>query len=76
MKGGNTKEFYSGEGTLPKSQMLADLHPDVAEVVWKFNRWHHKVNYRPFKGNKLILKDDAEYTGINNYGLELLTLTL
>ena len=29
MKGGNTKEFYSDEGTLPKSQMIADLHPDV-----------------------------------------------
>ena len=53
MKGGNTKEFYAEEGTLPKSQMLEDLHPDVAKVVWKFNRWHHKVDYRPFKENKL-----------------------
>jgi hypothetical protein len=57
MSGGNTQEFYSSEGTLPKSQMLADLHPDVAKVVWKFNRWHHHVDYKKFKGNKLILKD-------------------
>ena len=70
MKGGNTKEFYEGEGTLPKSQMLADLHPDVAEVVWKFNRWHHHVDYRQFKSNKLLKIDESlEYSKINNYGI-------
>lgn len=47
-KGGNTDEFYADEGTLPKSQMLADMHPDVAKVVWKFNRWHHQVDYSGF----------------------------
>lgn len=57
MKGGNTKEFYAGEGTLPKSQMLEDLHPDCAKVVWKFNRWHHSVNYKIFN-QKLIKKPD------------------
>jgi hypothetical protein len=49
MKGGNTDEFYDGEGTLPKSKMIEDLHPDVAKVVWKFNRWHHKVDYNKWK---------------------------
>ena len=58
MQGGNTAEFYAGEGTKPKSQMLADLHPDVASVVWKFNRWHHYVDYKPFKGNALRYRDD------------------
>lgn len=72
MKGGNTKEFYADEGTLPKSQMLADLHPDVASVVWKFNRWHHHVNYKPFKENKLIKKENVNYDYINNYGLTLI----
>lgn len=71
MRGGNSKEFYDEEGTLPKSQMLADLHPDVASVVWKFNRWHHHVDYRPFKKNKLILKNENEkYPKINQYGLK------
>lgn len=59
MKGGNTDDFYANEGTLPKSQMLADLHPDVAKVVWRFNRWHHHVDYRPFKGNALKLRPDV-----------------
>lgn len=72
MKGGNTKEFYADEGTLPKSQMLADLHPDVASVVWRFNRWHHHVNYKPFKENKLIKKENVNYNYINNYGLILI----
>lgn len=68
MKGGNTKEFYDGEGTLPKSQMIADLHPDVAKVVWRFNRWHHHVDYKPFKKNALIRIMDVP-EGINNYGI-------
>lgn len=59
MNGGNTAEFYAKEGTLPKSQMLADLHPDVAKVVWRFNRWHHHVDYRPFKANQLIRRADC-----------------
>lgn len=54
MKGGNTKEFYAEEGTKPKSDMIQMLHPDVAKVVWKFNRWHHHVNYSPFKSNHPI----------------------
>jgi len=72
MKGGNTDEFYAKEGTLPKSEMLAMLHPDVAKVVWRFNRWHHHVDYKPFKKNKLIKSEDLVIPeGVNNYGMEL-----
>ena len=72
MSGGNTKEFYSHEGTLNKSQMLVDMHPDVAKVVWRFNRWHHHVDYSKFKKNKLI-KKELIYIGekVNNYGMVL-----
>lgn len=74
MSGGNTKEFYANEGTLPKSQMLADLHPDVAKVVWRFNRWHHHVNYLKFKDNALIKKTLSIKNNINNYGMKLTSL--
>lgn len=75
MKGGNTEEFYRQEGTLAKSQMLANLHPDVAEVVWKFNRWHHHVDYRPFKRNKLVMRDGLVINqGINEYGMKLVEM--
>jgi hypothetical protein len=72
MGGGNSKEFYENEGTKNKSQMLEDMHPDVAKVVWKFNRWHHHVDYRPFRKNKLIKKKDISISkGIDNYGMIL-----
>jgi hypothetical protein len=73
IKGGNTQEFYEKEGTLPKSKMLEDLHPDVAKVVWKFNRWHHHVDYRPFKKNRLIKKQGLVVPDVvNNYGMKLI----
>jgi hypothetical protein len=73
MAGGNTQEFYENEGTLAKSQMLADMHPDVAKVVKRFNRWHHHVDYKPFKGNQLIKRSDIVLpTGVNNYGMKLI----
>jgi len=72
MKGGNTDEFYALEGTKAKSQMLADLHPDVAKVVWRFNRWHHHVDYKPFHRNRLIKRKDVVVSEkVNNYGMEL-----
>lgn len=72
MSGGNTKEFYANEGTLPKSQMLADMHPDCAKVVWRYNRWHHHVNYKPFKRNKLIKREGLEVSNVvNEYDLRL-----
>jgi hypothetical protein len=72
LRGGNSDAFYDKEGTLPKSQMLADMHPDVSEVVWKFNRWHHYVNYKPFKKTKLIRRDDVDFSGgVNNFGMKL-----
>ena len=73
MKGGN-EEIYKN-GTLDKSKMLARLHPDVAEVVWKFNRWHHHVDYRPFKNNELKKKKGLKIKkGINNYGMKVVKI--
>lgn len=72
LAGGNTEAFYEHEGTMPKSQMLADLHPDVAVVEWKFGRWHHFVNYNPFKSNRLRLKEGIEVPDSpNEYGMIL-----
>lgn len=48
---------YHELGTLNKSQMLVDMHPDVCELVWKYDRWHHLCNFSSFKVNKLIYKD-------------------
>ena len=69
MKGGNTDEFYAVEGTLAKSKMIENLHPDVASVVWRFNRWHHHVDYRQFRRNRLIKIDQTEYEKVDDYGM-------
>lgn len=71
LTGGNTEAFYAGEGTLPKSQMLVDMHPDVAKIVWKFGRWHHHVNYLPYKDIPLIKKPDVVIPEDNPYKLKL-----
>jgi len=42
--------------------------------VRKFNRWHHQVDYRRFKYNKLKRISDPP-DGINNFGMELKTAT-
>ena len=91
VKGGNTAEFYHAEGekdkskwrdgqmnstgTINKSQMLLDMHPDVTKIVWRYGRWHHHVNYEPFKKNKLRYKKNIIISeGINNYGMRLVRL--
>lgn len=72
IKGGNTGEFYAEEGTRPKSQMIADMHPDVARVVDRFSRVHHYVDYSPWKNRQLKLRDGLDVPNeINNYGMTL-----
>lgn len=85
LKGGNTTELYTNfdgslkkegekyakEGTFLKSKMLVDVHPDVAEMKIRYDRWHHYVNYKVFT-NKLIRRKDIEIPkDINNYGMVL-----
>jgi hypothetical protein len=72
MKGGNTDELYKGSGRLEMARSLVRQHPDVTTIHYIWGRWQHKVNYDPFRKNKLILRDDIEITeGVNNYGMKL-----
>ena len=69
VKGGNTAEFYEKEGTLPKSEMQVNLHPDVSRLTWKFGRWHHQVDYRRFT-TPLRRKPDVEISQeIDEHGM-------
>lgn len=83
LTGGNTDEFYWAEGerkkgeryaqggTTQKSQMLVDVHPDVASLSNRFRREHHYVDYSVFD-HRLKYRDDIIKTeGDNNYGMEL-----
>jgi len=90
VKGGNTEEFYhkefgddkekwrdgklNSDGTIKKSQMLYDMHPDVTKIVFRYGRWHHYVDYTPFKKNKLKFKKGINLPkSVNNYGMKLIT---
>lgn len=75
VKGGMTDYYEKTNKRLEFAQELQRAHPDVVRVVWKFNRWHHEVDYRPFRKNKLIRKPSVEtLEGINNYGMKLVKL--
>lgn len=72
MKGGNTDELYAGDGRLKMAQYLRDQHPDLVRVTWKWNRYQHHVDYRPFKKNRLIPKPGVIIPpGVNNFGMKL-----
>ena len=75
LPGGNTGEFYAKEGTLPKSHMLAKVHPDVTRVVKRFGRWHHHTDYRRFAALRLRRKPGIEVpSGVDNYGMEAVSV--
>lgn len=75
LKGGNTEEFYGKEGTLPKSRMIEDMHPDLCRVQWMNGRWHHWCNYEPFKQNRLEYVDGYQPPAEDNeYGMKLVYL--
>ena len=73
MKGGNTDTIYKG-GTLPKSQMIVDMHPDVCRLAWRFGRPHHFCDYKSFR-HGLIKKARIDVPAeVNNYGMELVQI--
>jgi hypothetical protein len=72
MSGGNTDELYASTNQRREfAESLVEQHPDVARVVWRFNRWHHHVDYRRFKRNRLIRSAVPIPTEPNEYGMTL-----
>ena len=74
MKGGNTESLYEiRNGRRKMAQSLVEQHPDVTRIVWKWGRWQHHVDYRPFKKNKLIRKPGIKIPkGNNEFGMKLI----
>lgn len=73
-KGGNTPIYTTGDLRSDFVDSLVEQHPDIVKKVWRFERWHHEVNYKPFEKNKLIKKDGIVIPNIvNNYGMQLIS---
>ena len=75
LKGGNTDELYAGDGRKQMAESLQQQHPDVVSVGYYFNRWHHMVNYKPFKKNALKRKAGVVIPNrVNNYGMKIIDI--
>jgi len=71
IKGGNTPN-YQGDGRWKMAEELQRKHPDVTRIGRRWDRWQHCVDYRSFKNNRPIKKQDTpKYQGVDNYGMKL-----
>lgn len=76
-KGGNTPIYTTGDLRSNFVDSLIEQHSDVVKKVWRFERWHHEVNYKSFEKNKLIRKENLILENkINNYGMKLIPTNL
>jgi hypothetical protein len=92
LKGGNTEVFYASEGkdgkveifegdynplgTVKKSLNLLELYPEVTEIVERYGRVHHHVDFSKYKGNQLKLRKGVKVPkSPNNYGMKLVRVT-
>lgn len=72
MGGGNTDTVYAtGDKRREFAESLVRQHPDVAKVVWRYERWHHEVDYTRFTRNRLIMLADHRAPADPEYGMKL-----
>jgi hypothetical protein len=75
MNGGNTDVLYNqGDNRLGFAESLKAQHPDVVDVVFRYNRWHHDVDYRQFQYNLLKLKNNIEILNFDKYPMKLINI--
>jgi len=73
--GGNQNIYEESDNRLKFAESLKEQHPDIVKVVWRFNRWHHQVDYKSFKKNILIKKEALVIPDkVNNYGMKLVSV--
>ena len=75
MKGGNTDSIYNeGDNREEFAKSLERKHPDIVKTIWRYNRWHHSINFKTFKNIKMLRVEN--YNEIvknttNEYGMYL-----
>lgn len=51
---------------------MIEFHTEKRKIVWRYNRWHHEVDYSKFRNNKPIFKQGIKLEDkVNNYGLKV-----
>ena len=53
--------------------MIANLHPDICRLSFKYKRWHHHCDYKPFAKKNLLVRKENKLQNdcTNNYNLIL-----
>ena len=75
MKGGNTDTIYNGgDNRMDFAKSLYEQHPDITKIVFRYERWHHEVDYSNFKQKLRFKKDVIIPDIINNYGNKLVKI--
>jgi len=77
MKGGNTEEVYADSNNRRDfAESLKEQHPDLVKVVWRYERWHHEVNYSVFKQSlkRVNNYDQIVKKGVDNYNMKMIKL--
>jgi hypothetical protein len=70
LKGGMTDYYEQTNQRLEFARELQQAHPDVVRIVRRYGRWHHQVDYRPFRANRLRLRPGVVVPhGVDNFGL-------
>jgi hypothetical protein len=55
--------------------MLVDEYPSRVKLVWRYERWHHEIDYSGFEKNMLKKKAGLVIPkGVNNYGMKLMEI--
>lgn len=72
MAGGNEGIYAKTDNRREFAEQLQRQHPDVVKIAWKFNRWQHQVNYRPFEKNSLEYRLGYAKPArrVDNYGMK------
>lgn len=73
MSGGNTDTIYNnGDNRLEFAKSLELKHPDCVKTIKRYGRFHHSINFKKFKQNKLIKKKNIKIIDtVDNYGMYL-----
>lgn len=69
---GGMTPYYMDDGRYKMARELADRWPGLVKITKRWGRYQHYVDYRPFRGNKLIRKPGVVIPpGTNDYGMFL-----
>jgi hypothetical protein len=69
--GGMTDLYRKTNRRLEFAQELQRAHPDIVQVVEKWGRWHHEIDYSGFRQQLRRRQDAAIPAGTNEFGMIL-----